>query len=298
MKRKNNIQAYTFLSPFLVLVTILYIFPAVLTVVMAFTDLDKSFIWTFAGLKNFERVFRDPNTLIILKNTAVYVSVCILAVLAIDLMFAILTTHFIKTERISSFFKGVLMIPMITPAVVYSVLWIWLLGSTSGGALNRIYMFVSGAGSPVNWIANYPMQVVIIAKLVTSIAYGTTIFSSAINSIPENQFKAARVDGAKEWEVVRSIILPNLRFHIMFIALWETLGLLTDYTTILLITDGGPGVASEVWALSAYHKAFINGKYGYGAAISLILIAMVLVLMIGISVINARMERSERNGET
>ena len=53
MKRKNNIQAYTFLSPFLVLVTILYIFPAVLTVVMAFTDLDKSFIWTFARLKNF-----------------------------------------------------------------------------------------------------------------------------------------------------------------------------------------------------------------------------------------------------
>ena len=154
MKRKNNIQAYTFLSPFLVLVTILYIFPAVLTVVMAFTDLDKSFIWTFAGLKNFERVFRDPNTLIILKNTAVYVSVCILAVLAIDLMFAVLTTHFIKTERISSFFKGVLMIPMITPAVVYSVLWIWLLGSTSGGALNRLYMFVSGAGSPVHWIAN------------------------------------------------------------------------------------------------------------------------------------------------
>ena len=91
-------------------------------------------------------------------------------------MFAILTTYFIKTERISSFFKGVLMIPMITPAVVYSVLWIWLLGSTSGGALNRIYMFVSGAGSPVNWIASYPMQVVIIAKLVTSIAYGTTIF--------------------------------------------------------------------------------------------------------------------------
>ena len=71
MKRKNNIQAYTFLSPFLVLVTILYIFPAVLTVVMAFTDLDKSFIWTFAGRKNFERVFRDPNTLIILKNRTV-----------------------------------------------------------------------------------------------------------------------------------------------------------------------------------------------------------------------------------
>ncbi len=298
MRRKNNVQAYAFLTPFLILVTVLYILPAILTIVMAFTDLDKTFIWKMAGLKNFQRIFRDPNTLTILKNTVVYVGVCISATLLIDLMFATLTTHFIKTERVSSFFKGVLMIPMITPAVVYSVLWIWLLASTGDGVLNQIFMGITGSSSPVNWIAKYPMQVVIMAKLMTSIAYGTTIFSSAIKSIPENQFKAARVDGAKEWEIVKSIILPNLRFHIVFIALWETLGLLTDYTTILLITDGGPGVASEVWALSAYHKAFINGKYGYGAAISLMLILVVLVLMVAISIINARMERSERNGET
>ena len=107
-------------------------------------------------------------------------------------------------------------------------------------------MGVSGMASPINWIAQYPMQVVIFAKLLTSIAYGTIIFSSAIKAIPENQFKAARVDGAKEWEIVKAIILPNLRFHIMFIALWDTLGLLTDYVNIMLITDGGPGKASEV----------------------------------------------------
>ena len=209
----------------------------------------------------------------------------------IDLFFAIMTTYFIKSERSASIFKGILMIPMITPSVVYSVLWVWLLSSTADGFFNKIVMSVSGMASPINWIAQYPMQVVIFAKLLTSIAYGTIIFSSAIKAIPENQFKAARVDGAKEWEIVKAIILPNLRFHIMFIALWDTLGLLTDYVNILLITDGGPGKASEVWALSAYHKAFIDGKYGYGAAISLILILVVLVLMIAISIVNARMER-------
>ena len=272
MKKKNNLQAYAFLTPFLILVTLLYILPAVLTVVMAFTGLDKTFVWKFVGMKNFRRVFMDPNTVI-------------------DLFFAIMTTYFIKSERSASIFKGILMIPMITPSVVYSVLWVWLLSSTADGFFNKIVMSVSGMASPINWIAQYPMQVVIFAKLLTSIAYGTIIFSSAIKAIPENQFKAARVDGAKEWEIVKAIILPNLRFHIMFIALWDTLGLLTDYVNILLITDGGPGKASEVWALSAYHKAFIDGKYGYGAAISLILILVVLVLMIAISIVNARMER-------
>ena len=273
MKKKNNLQAYAFLTPFLILVTLLYILPAVLTVVMAFTGLDKTFVWKFVGMKNFRRVFMDPNTPIIVRNTLIYVGVCISATLVIDLFFAIMTTY------------------LITPSVVYSVLWVWLLSSTTDGFLNKIVMGVSGMASPINWIAQYPMQVVIFAKLMTRIAYGTIIFSSAIKAIPENQFKAARVDGAKEWEIVKAIILPNLRFHIMFIALWDTLGLLTDYVNILLITDGGPGKASEVWALSAYHKAFIDGKYGYGSAISLILILVVLVLMIAISIVNARMER-------
>ncbi len=297
MKRKNNLQAYAFLTPFLILVTLLYILPAILTVVMAFTGLDKTFEWSFVGFKNFQRVFKDPNTPTIVWNTLIYVGVCITGTLIIDLFFAIMTTYFIKSERSSSIFKGILMIPMITPSVVYSVLWVWLLSSTSDGFLNKIVMGLTGAETPTNWIANFPMQVVICAKLLTSIAYGTIIFSSAIKSIPENQFKAARVDGAREWEIVKSIILPNLRFHVMFIALWETLGLLTDYVTILLITDGGPGKASETWALSAYHKAFIDGKYGYGAAISLILILVVLLLMIAISVVNARMERRNADAQ-
>ena len=88
------------------------------------------------------------------------------------------------------------------------------------------------------------------------------------------------MDGAGEWEIIKSIILPNIRYHIQFIALWETLGLLTNYVTILLITNGGPGIKTEVWALSAYHKAFTDQQYGYGAAISLVLILIVLVLMI------------------
>lgn len=293
--KKNNAQAYLFLSPFLILVTLLYIIPAILTIVMAFTGLDSSFVWKFVGVKNFRRVFLDPKTPTIILNTFIYVGTCISVTMVVDLFFAIMTTYFIKTESRASFFKGMLMIPMITPAVVYSVLWVWLLSSNSSGFLNRIFMGLTGAQTPINWIANFPMQVVIIAKILTSIAFGTINFSSAIKAIPENQFKAARVDGAKEWEIIKSIILPNLRFHILFIALWETLGLLTDYTTILLITDGGPGISSEVWALSAYHKAFVSSKYGYGAAISLLLIAVVLVFMIAISIVSVHMERREQN---
>ncbi|GHV66768.1 sugar ABC transporter permease [Spirochaetia bacterium] len=284
--KRSNVQAYTFLSPFLAFVLILYLLPAVLTVVMAFTSLNSSFVWKFNGPDNFLRMMKDPNTGIIARNTVLYVSITILFTLALDLALAILTTYFIRSERISEIFKAILMIPMVTPAVVYSVLWIWLLDASPNGLVNKIYQRLWGGGA-LNWIALQPFTVTVIATLVSSIAYGTIVFSSAIKSIPENQFKAARVDGAKELSIIFNIIVPNLRYHITFIALWETLGLLTNYVTILLITNGGPGIRSEVWALSAYHKAFVDRQYGYGSAISLVLIAVVTVLMLAIGAVTA-----------
>lgn len=268
-----------FLSPFLIFVTILYIVPAILTLIMAFTSLDASFIWKFVGLRNFTRMVKDPNTSVIIFNTVKYAFICITSTIVLDLFFAIMTTYFIRRERISEMFKAILMIPMITPAVVYSVLWIWLLDASPNGIMNKLMALFFNA-EPRNWIANSPFVVVCIATVLTSIAYGTIIFSSAIKTIPEPQFKAAQVDGASELSIVFSIILPNLRYHISFIALWETLGLLTNYITILLITNGGPGIRSEVWALSAYHKAFIDRQYGYGASISLVLIIVVMILML------------------
>lgn len=289
---KRNIEGYAFLSPFIILVTTLYILPAILTIIMAFTSLNSSFIWNFVGLANFAKILKDPNTGTIVQNTIVYIVITIAITIVLQLFFATMTTYFIRNEKVGNFFKSMLMIPMITPTVVYSVLWLWLFDSSENGVLNQWYMSLTG-NDPINWIATYPFEIVIFVQILTSIAYGTTIYSSAIKSIPENQFKAARVDGAGEWEIFKHIILSNLKPHILFIALWETLGLLTNYIAILLITDGGPGVKTEVWALSAYHKAFGNLQYGYGAAISLVLIIVVALLMLIIGLVSRRMKKKE-----
>ena len=289
--RERNAQAYLFLSPFLIFITVLYILPAIITVAMAFTDLDGAFVWGFNGLNNFRKILIDPNTPVIALNTVLYVGISIFFTVVLDLFFAIMTTYFIRDEKKGNLFKSVLMIPMITPAVVYSVLWLWLLEANENGLVNKLFLALGGS-APVNWIAEAPFAVIVLATLLTSIAYGTTVFSSAVKSIPENQFRAARVDGAGEWEIVRNIILPNLRYHITFITLWETLGLLTNYVTIMLITNGGPGVQTEVWALSAYHKAFADSQYGYGAAISLVLILVVMVLMLIIGAVMRRQEKA------
>jgi len=279
MKGKN-VQGYLFLSPFLVLVSLFYIAPAILTIVMSFTNLDGAFIWEFVGFENYVKIFKDPNTLEILRNTVVYILVSMVLIVVLDLFIAVLTTYFIRSDGWASFFKSVIMIPMITPSVIYSVLWIWYLDASESGFVNSLFHFFNRNFEPVNWIAKYPFQVIIIVQVVVSLAYGAIIFSSAIRSINENQFKAAHVDGASEWEIVRTIIIPNIKPHITFIVMWETLGLMTNYINILLITNGGPLNRTEVWALSAYHKAFVSQQYGYGAAISVLLILVVFMVML------------------
>ena len=276
----KHLQGYAFLSPFLVLISIFYIAPAILTIVMSFSNLDGSFLWEFVGFENYGKIFKDPNTLLILRNTVLYIFISMFIIVVLDLFIATLTTYFIKSDGWASFFKSIIMIPMITPSVVYSVLWIWYLDASDAGFINSVLRFFNKDFSSINWIAQYPFQVIILAQVVVSLAYGAIIFSSAIRSIPENQFKAAHVDGASEWEIVKTIIIPNIRPHIKFIIMWETLGLMTNYLNILLITNGGPLNRTEVWALSAYHKAFIDQQYGYGAAISVLLILVVFMVML------------------
>ena len=279
MKNKN-FQAYSFLSPFIVLVSIFYIAPAILTIVMSLTSLNGAFIWEFTGMDNYVRIFKDPATLTIAGNTILFIGLTMVIVIILDLFIAIMTTYFIKSDGWGSFFKSMIMIPMITPSVIYSVLWIWILDASDNGFLNSLLMHVNSSASPVNWIARYPFAVIVIAQVLVSLAYGSIIFSSAVRSIPENQFKAAQVDGAGEIEIIKTIILPNISGHIKFIAMWETLGLMTNYINILLITNGGPLISTETWALNAYHKAFIDQQYGYGAALSVMLILVVFMVML------------------
>ena len=140
--------------------------------------------------EEFQENFRDPNTIIIIRNTVLYVAITIGITICLQLFLATMTTYFIRDEKKGNFFKALMMIPMITPTVVYSVLWIWLLDASENGVVNQLLNRFTGLG-PVNWIAEYPFQVVIFAQVLTSVAYGMTIYSSAIKSIPENQFRAA-----------------------------------------------------------------------------------------------------------
>ena len=101
-------------------------------------------------------------------------------------------------------------------------------------------------------------------------------------SVRRRTSHASAVDGAYRWQQIRHIVLPHLRWPILFVTCYQTLSLLTSFGYILLSTNGGPGGATEVWALAIYHTALNNYagnlQYGYGAAMALVLVVIGIAL--------------------
>jgi inositol-phosphate transport system permease protein len=137
-----------------------------------------------------------------------------------------------------------------------------------------------------NWIPVQPMLFVVLTNGFIGASFGMIIFASAIESIPKDYMVAALVDGCNAWQRIRYVILPMLRWPLLFVTTYQTLSLLTSFEQILLLTDGYGN--TEVWALWGYHRALNNYwgnfQWGFGAA----LLALLVVIGIGAAVVYMR----------
>ncbi len=235
--------------------------------------------WSFTT-QNFKTMFSLPDTQKTMINTLFYVfTTLILFNTGFALVLAI-STHYMESGP-AGFFRSVWLLPRITPPVLYVLMWKWL--AWDSGFLSVVLEPFGFA--PRNWLLDSPANAwtfIILINGIVGASMGMLIFASAIKAIPASLFHASEVDGATRRQQIWHIILPQLRWPILFITSYQTLSLLTSFEYILLATDGGPGGATEVWALTTYMKALSNYggalQYGYGAALSLVLVVIGVTL--------------------
>ncbi|MFN8636081.1 MAG: sugar ABC transporter permease, partial [Chloroflexota bacterium] len=173
------------------------------------------------------------------------------------------------------------LLPRISPSVVYALMWTWAAAAPPYGVINQLVEPFGVEGR--YWINSDPWTVVFAINGFVGASFGMLIFTSAIKAIPEELFRAARVDGANAWQIARRITLPLLKWPILFVLTYQTMSLFASYEYILLTTNGGPGLyMTEVWSLWAFHTAlssyFGNLEFGYGAALAAVLVVMGLLV--------------------
>ncbi|MBK9121638.1 MAG: sugar ABC transporter permease [Chloroflexi bacterium] len=285
---RPNLTAYAFLAPVAILVMLFFIIPALLVIYISMTDLATANFtsdvaqMTFIGLKNYETLFKDPFAHKIFFNTVFYVLVTLsLFNVGGALVVSLLTAHI--NRRAGFFFRALWLLPRLMTSTVYILMWERMVADPPFGILNQLFD-VAGYDS-VAFNTNHVWTFVILVNGIIGISFGMIIFTSAIESISKDIMNASLVDGSTSMQRIRYVILPLMRWPLLFVLSYQTLSLLTSYEEILLFTNGGPGVyQTEVWALTAFHRAlsnyFGNAQWGYGSAFAVVLVIVGIILAV------------------
>lgn len=228
--------------------------------------------------ENFSLLFELPSTWRFALNSAFYVTVTLAVSVGLSLFLAIST--FYLPSGIANFFRSVWFLPRILPPVMFVLMWNWFTWD------NGFLATVTGwFGVPSrNWMMHttaHAWTIVILINGFVGASLGMILFASAIRSIPLPMLYASEVDGASRWQQVRFIIIPQLRWPILFYTCYQTLSLLTSFQFILLSTGGGPGSTTETWPLAAFNIALNNYggnlQYGLGAAFAVLLVIIGII---------------------
>ncbi|RLC77881.1 MAG: sugar ABC transporter permease [Chloroflexi bacterium] len=279
---------YLFMTPATILIVMFFLIPVILTVLIGFTAMDYRFNWDWVGLGNYYRMLSDMWARKILNNTIFYVITTLACFnVGMALVISLLTTH--VHDKVGSVFRALWLLPRITPSTVYIVIWNWATAEYPYGLFNWILVNLGlmSVDNQIFWKHKMPwvwISVILVNGFIGA-SFGMIIFTSAIKSIPIDFINAAKVDGASTLQTIRYVILPLIKWPILFVTTYQTLSLLTSYEQILLFTNGGPGFyTTEVWALYAYHKAFQQYagyvEFGYGAALATVLVIIGLIASI------------------
>lgn len=268
------------LMPATILLSLFFIAPAVWAIRASFTNralvgLDARHP-RWVGLDNYRFLLNDPDFLHVLKNSVVFVvGSALLGQFLVGLAIALLIDHGeSRGYRMTPVVYGSVVLAWVNPTLIAGFLWVAMFDFYYG-SLNRTLGLV-GIG-PVSWLGTAPMLAVIVVNIWRGSAFVMMIFLGALRTIPTQIYEAARVDGAGSWRRFWDHTLPSLR-HVATLALLSiTISTFGTFILIESLTNGGPGIQTEVLALYAYHTAFRNHQIGYGSTIAVVMLGINLL---------------------
>jgi multiple sugar transport system permease protein len=278
-RRRMTLAAYLFILPGFALYALVILYPTVQTVLLSFRD------WQIApgadspwiGLANYIRAFHDSTFLNSLVNAAVYTAVTVPLQIVIGLVLAVLLDSKLP-GRVA--FRVLFYLPVITSWVVVSLLFKYIFSSDAGLANwfgNDVIHVLNGN---VSWFAGHWTAMIGICALGVwkGIGWSMIVFLAALTGVPRDLHEAAAIDGAGAGKRFWYISLPIIRATTAVVVILLVIGGFNVFTSVLLITNGGPAGETQVPLTYMYNVAFGNFDFGYGASVSFLLTAIVLVI--------------------
>jgi len=269
--------AYLFLLPLLVFISLFIVIPVLGTI---WTSLfrDVTYLETaFALFGNYRRLLADASFWQSMKFTLLFVAVCIPLELFLGMVFALILNEKLPGRGV---LRAAVLVPWAIPTIVAARTW-ELIYNYSYGLANWALALFHVASGPVNWLGT-PLSsfgALVIADVWKTTPFVTIILLAGLQTIPEQIYEQARVDGTTFHQRFFRITLPILRPVIAVALIFRTIDTIRILDLIYVITGGGPGGSTTSLSLYGY-KFFNEGDFGYGSAIAVVVFLMAFVLSI------------------
>ena len=270
---------YGLLAPTALLIVVLIGYPFVRALWLSFhKKLLGQPIAPWVGLQNYDLLLHDPRFWQAAKNALVFTGSSVAIKLVLGLLIALILNEALPLRNL---WRSIILLPYAMPTLVSVLVWKWMYNDTAG-VLNYLLNETNITDGPVLWLADpgKAMGSVIAVNVWRGFPFFVITLLAGLQAVPQDQYDAAKVDGAGLWARFWFVTLPSLMPTIAVVTLFSTILTFNDFSIIWVLTRGGPGNATDVLSTLTYKIAIPGYELGKGVAVSVMMLPILVVLII------------------
>ncbi|HEY7316645.1 MAG TPA: sugar ABC transporter permease [Candidatus Binatia bacterium] len=278
--RSSQRLAFAFLLPSFFFVSLFALYPIVESFRLSFYRLILTLPWLgqkMVGWENYTDLWTDPVAWQSLKTTLIFVAVTIPLELILGLGIALVMNEAFHGRGL---LRAVVLIPWAIPTVVSSQMWRFIFNDRYG-----LFNFVLFGDDMSRYLAPladpyFALVAIMVAEIWKTTPFAALILLAGLQTIPDDLYEAASIDGATGWQKFRYLTLPLVTPALLLALLFRTIDALRVFDLVFVMTQGGPADATNVLQFYGYKKTFAEGMIGYGSAIAVVVFSISLMLAI------------------
>ncbi|WP_079913112.1 carbohydrate ABC transporter permease [Paenibacillus sp. 32352] len=276
-KKKWLTYSFWFILPSFLLYTLFVIYPTLNSFNLSFTNWDGvSSEIHYIGLDNFKEMFSSDRFYNALKNTLILSVSLVVLENAAALLLAMLVD---QVRWFKNLFRSIFYFPVLLSGIVMGFVWA-IIFNYNFGVVSQLLDKIGLGALKIDWLGNpdFAMIAIVITTVWKGSGYYMIIYLAGLQGIPAELHEAAAIDGAGRWQQFRHITFPLLAGAMTVSVMLSMIGALKIFDQIAVMTDGGPGFATETLTYIVYKVGFGELRQGYGTALSLVLFILILMV--------------------
>ena len=267
---------YAFVMPALLVYLFFVIQPFLYSIYYSLTDWNGADpVKRFVGLANYRKLLVDPLLWQALYHNLIWVIIGTISPIVIALLLGVLLWGRVRGRLL---FRTVYFIPVVLSDVVVAIIWNWIYHPLFGAA-NLVLRTIGLGQFARGWLGDpfWALPALLIAAIWSYYGFCFVVIMAGLQNVSVDLVEAATIDGANGWQRFIYVIVPELRHVLTMITAFTLIGGFNVFGIVFVMTQGGPGTATQVIATYTYRKAFQESAMGYGAALSMVMTILSLI---------------------